>query len=74
MTGALFEGFAERRIAVDRDVEIAAVIGGAGPPLLLLHGHPQTHAIWHRVAARLAEHFTIMPTTRSARWRATRSR
>jgi haloacetate dehalogenase len=60
MTGALFEGFAERRIAVDRDVEIAAVIGGAGPPLLLLHGHPQTHAIWHRVAARLAEHFTIV--------------
>lgn len=32
------------------------------PPLLLLHGHPQTHAIWHRIAPDLALHFNlIMP-------------
>ena len=30
------------------------------PPLLLLHGHPQTHLIWHRVASKLAEHFTLV--------------
>jgi haloacetate dehalogenase len=34
--------------------------GGSGPPLLLLHGHPQTHAMWNRVAPRLAEHFTVV--------------
>lgn len=34
--------------------------GGAGPPLLLLHGNPQTHAMWHRVAPRLAERFTVV--------------
>src|SRR5450432_2345758 len=41
-------------------VQIRGVTGGSGPPLLLLHGYPQTHAIWHRVAARLAERFTIV--------------
>ena len=34
--------------------------GGSGPPLLLLHGHPQTHAMWHLVAPVLAEHFTVV--------------
>ena len=38
----------------------SAVIGGAGPPLLLLHGHPQTHVIWHRVASILANHHTVV--------------
>ena len=35
-------------------------IGGTGSPLLLLHGHPQTHVIWHRVAPALAAHFTVV--------------
>ena len=35
-------------------------IGGKGPPLLLLHGHPQTHVIWHKVADQLAENFTVV--------------
>ena len=35
-------------------------IGGGGPPLLLLHGHPQTHAMWHLVAPSLARHFTVV--------------
>jgi len=33
---------------------------GSGPPLLLLHGHPQTHAIWHRVAPELGQHFSLI--------------
>ena len=37
-------------------------IGGSGPPLLLLHGHPQTHAMWHLVAPALARHFTVVMT------------
>ena len=35
-------------------------VGGSGPPLLLLHGHPQTHAMWHLVAPALARHFTVV--------------
>lgn len=35
-------------------------IGGSGPPLLLLHGYPQTHVMWHKVAPALAQHFTII--------------
>ena len=34
--------------------------GGNGPPLLLLHGHPQSHAMWHLVAPALARHFTVV--------------
>jgi haloacetate dehalogenase len=40
--------------------EIHCVVGGSGPPLLLLHGYPQTHAMWHRIAPRLAEQFTVV--------------
>ncbi|GJD59138.1 Fluoroacetate dehalogenase [Methylobacterium dankookense] len=43
------EGFALRDIDAD-GVRIRAAVGGSGPPLLLLHGHPQTHATWHAVA------------------------
>jgi haloacetate dehalogenase len=46
---------------IERDgVRIHGRIGGRGAPLLLLHGHPQTHAIWHRVAPALAERFTVV--------------
>lgn len=39
--------------------------GGSGPPLLLLHGFPQTHVIWHKIADRLAQHYTlVMPDLR----------
>lgn len=40
--------------------EIFARIGGSGPPLLLLHGYPQTHAMWHLVAPRLMESYTCV--------------
>lgn len=56
----LFPGFQPHRLTVSDGVQIAAVVGGSGPPLLLLHGHPQTHAIWHRVAPTLAQHYTVV--------------
>jgi len=55
----LFPGFTEER-AIARGIEIFARIGGRGPPLLLLHGYPETHACWHRVAPVLAELFTVI--------------
>lgn len=54
-----FPGFAAERQVLD-EVEIAYVRGGSGPPLLLLHGYPQTHFMWHAVAPALAEHFTVV--------------
>jgi len=55
----LFPGFAERRIKTD-GAEIFLRTGGSGPPLLLLHGYPQTHACWHKVAPELAGHATLV--------------
>lgn len=52
----VFPGFDMTR----NGVRIHGRIGGRGAPLLLLHGHPQTHAIWHRVAPALAEQFTVV--------------
>jgi haloacetate dehalogenase len=57
-----FPDFTARRIDVGAGIHIQAQIGGSGPPLLLLHGHPQTHALWHRVAPTLAQHFTVVAT------------
>ncbi len=55
----MFEEFERKRIAVG-GAEINLVIGGKGPPLLLLHGYPQTHVLWHKIAPRLAEDFTVV--------------
>jgi haloacetate dehalogenase len=55
----IFEGFTRLRIDTG-DVEINVVTGGTGEPLLLLHGYPQTHVIWHKVAPILARHFTVV--------------
>ncbi|MET0207844.1 MAG: alpha/beta hydrolase [Burkholderiaceae bacterium] len=57
---ALFPDFRSLQVDVAPSVTIKAIVGGSGPPLLLLHGHPQTHAIWHKVAPRLAERFTVV--------------
>ena len=55
----MFEGFASCRIATS-GTEIFLRTGGEGPPLLLLHGYPQTHTIWHLVAPALAGRFTVV--------------
>jgi len=54
-----FPGF-ERRTVETSGATINLVIGGSGPPLLLLHGYPQTHVMWRKVAARLAQDFTVV--------------
>jgi haloacetate dehalogenase len=56
---SLFPGFAARGVD-GAGARIHCVIGGSGPPLLLLHGYPQTHAMWHKVAPALAETFTVV--------------
>ena len=56
---SFFEGFALDRIDCG-DATLRVRHGGEGPPLVLLHGHPRTHATWHRVAARLADAFTVV--------------
>ena len=55
----LLDGFRQHRIATS-GAEINVRTAGDGPPLLLLHGYPQTHAMWHRVAPILAEQFTVV--------------
>ncbi|WP_288464557.1 alpha/beta fold hydrolase, partial [uncultured Pseudomonas sp.] len=55
----LFAGFEQRRLSVN-GVELNCRVGGQGPALLLLHGHPQTLVMWHKVAPRLAERFTLV--------------
>jgi haloacetate dehalogenase len=55
----LYPGYASRWI--DTSIgKIFARVGGSGPPLLLLHGHPQSNVMWHRVAPELAPHFTLV--------------
>jgi haloacetate dehalogenase len=55
----LYPGYAARWI--DTSIgKIFARVGGSGPPLLLLHGHPQSNVMWHRVAPALAPHFTLV--------------
>ena len=56
-----FDHYTPFRVLTD-GVEIHGVKGGSGPPLLLLHGHAQTHAVWHRCAQPLAAHFTVIAT------------
>jgi haloacetate dehalogenase len=55
----LFENFVSGTANID-GVDIAYAVGGAGPPVLLLHGFPQNKAMWARVAPRLARHFTVV--------------
>lgn len=55
----LFPGFATRRI-VGPVGDLHVRIGGSGPPLLCLHGYPQTHVCWHRIASDLARHATVV--------------
>lgn len=54
-----FPGFTQRRIETS-GASIHLVTGGNGPPLLLLHGYPQTHAMWRKLVPRLAAEFTVV--------------
>ncbi len=55
----MIEGFTARKITAG-NVSLHTVLGGNGPPLLLMHGYPQTHLLWRHVAPVLAGHFTIV--------------
>ncbi len=55
----MFPNFTARRVTTS-ETEIALVLGGDGPPLLLLHGYPQTHVMWHKIAPRLARDYTVV--------------
>src|SRR5499433_3083327 len=57
----MFEGFRQARIEVS-GASIHLRYGGSGPPLLLLHGNPLTHVMWHKIAPRLAAEFTVVAT------------
>jgi haloacetate dehalogenase len=63
-TTPLFPGYTHRLISTDEGVQINVCFNAQAnpnlPPLLLLHGHPQTHAIWHKVVPTLAQHFTLV--------------
>lgn len=55
----MFDGFDRQTLATDRGTVFARV-GGSGMPLLLLHGYPQNHLMWHSVAGELAERYTVV--------------
>ena len=55
----MFDGFALEMIDTG-EATLRVRHGGSGPPVLLLHGHPRTHATWHRVAPLLAHDYTVI--------------
>ena len=57
----MFEGFETTEVDTGA-ARIHVRHAGSGPPLLLLHGYPETHAMWHRIAPALAEDFTVVAT------------
>ena len=57
----MFEEFESIQLAI-ANTTINLIKGGNGPPLLLLHGYPQTHAMWHKIAPKLAQDFTVIAT------------
>jgi haloacetate dehalogenase len=65
MGGGFFDGFELERVDVG-ETTLRVRHGGSGPPVLLLHGHPRTHATWHMVAPRLADagHTVVCPDLR----------
>ncbi len=61
----MLEDFVSSKVKTTGDIEIHVTVGGSGRPVLLLHGYPQTHVMWHKVAPSLAERFTVvMPDLR----------
>jgi haloacetate dehalogenase len=66
VTESFFEGFQLAMVDVGNGVELRVRWGGEGPPVVLLHGHPRTHATWHRVAPLLVAsgHTVVCPDLR----------
>lgn len=58
----MLDNFETMELEVEEGITIKTRRAGSGPPLLLLHGYPQTHAMWHKIAPRLAEDFTVVLT------------
>ena len=56
----MLDEFRLDKCSVSTGVDISYRIGGTGPPLLLLHGYPQNHLMWAKVAPQLARHFTLV--------------
>src|ERR1700733_13724955 len=61
MSSLFLPGFRQQTVTTSGAI-INTLIGGSGPPLLLLHGHPETHVAWWKVAPKLAETFTVVAT------------
>ncbi len=57
----MFDNFEKMQIRTT-STTINLVKGGSGPPVLLLHGYPQSHTMWHKIAPALAENFTVVAT------------
>ena len=57
----MFDNFEKMQIRTT-STTINLVKGGSGPPVLLLHGYPQSHTMWHKIAPLLAENFTVVAT------------
>lgn len=62
VTRELFPGFESFDLMTGDGITIHGAKAGTGEPILLLHGFPQSHVMWHRVAPALAEHFTVVVT------------
>jgi Predicted hydrolases or acyltransferases (alpha/beta hydrolase superfamily) len=59
ITTTQLEGFSYSRLTTQgADINVASA--GSGPPLLLLHGYPQTHYMWHKTAPALSQHFHVI--------------
>lgn len=58
--GAAFAGFEARDVPTSWGTTVHAMVGGSGPPLLLLHGYPQSHLMWHAAAPLLADRHTVV--------------
>jgi len=59
---AMLVGFKVASIETHDGIRIHTCVAGSGPPLLMLHGFPQTHVCWHKIAGELAKHFTVVLT------------
>ena len=80
-SASMFDGFKISKVQTT-GATINVISSGQGPPVLLLHGNPQTHVMWHKIAPRLAcvamataanqWMARITPTTRNATWRSTK--